>query len=155
MALQLSTDSERNLKRPESMQPSLQSRSAASLVLRRWLREPLLHFLLIGALIFASYNLLSPIGNGTDQASRIVLTLDDLRQLAVQWLAQGRPPATPSEMRGLVEQKVSEEILSREALALGLDKNDEMIKRRLAQKMDFLAEDIAALQDPGDAACPR
>ena len=54
-------------------------------------------------------------------------------------------------MRALVEQKVSEEILFREALALGLDKNDEMIKRRLAQKMDFLAEDVAALQDPSEA----
>ena len=54
-------------------------------------------------------------------------------------------------MRALVEQRVSEEILFREALALGLDKNDEMIKRRLAQKMDFLTEDVAALQDPSDA----
>jgi peptidyl-prolyl cis-trans isomerase C len=50
----------------------------------------------------------------------------------------------------LVEQRVSEEILFREALALGLDKDDEIIKRRLAQKMDFLAADIAALQDPSD-----
>jgi peptidyl-prolyl cis-trans isomerase C len=53
-------------------------------------------------------------------------------------------------MRALVEQRVSEEILFREALALGLDKDDEIIKRRLAQKMGFLAEDVAALQDPGD-----
>ena len=54
-------------------------------------------------------------------------------------------------MRALIEQRVSEEILFREAVALGLDKDDEIIKRRLAQKMDFLAADIAALQDPGDA----
>jgi len=117
---------------------------------RGFLGEPLLHFVLIGALIFAVSNLLHPTGAGADQASRIVLTQDDLRQMAVQWLAQGRPPPTPADMRALVEQRVSEEILFREAQALGLDKGDEIIKRRLAQKMNFLAEDIAALQDPGE-----
>src|SRR5437867_3300337 len=117
----------------------------------RWLREPLLHFFLAGALIFAIYELLNPAANRTDRTSQIVLTKDDLRQLAVHWLAQGRPPPTADQMRALVEQRVSEEILFREALALGLDKNDEMIKRRLAQKMDFLTEDVAALQDPSDA----
>jgi len=54
-------------------------------------------------------------------------------------------------MRALVEQRVSEEIFFREALVLGLDKDDEIIKRRLAQKMGFLAEDVAALQDPSNA----
>jgi hypothetical protein len=114
------------------------------------LREPLLQFLLVGTLIFAVYELLNPATNRTDQTTRIVLTKDDLRQLAVHWLAQGRPPPTIDQMRALVEQRVSEEILFREALALGLDKNDEIIKRRLAQKMGFLAEDVAALQYPSE-----
>jgi hypothetical protein len=118
---------------------------------RGWLREPLLHFLLAGALIFVIFQLLNPTANLTDRTTRIVLTKDDLRQLAMQWLAQGRTPPTADQMRALIEQKVSEEILFREALALGLDKDDEIIKRRLAQKMGFLAEDIAALQHPGDA----
>jgi peptidyl-prolyl cis-trans isomerase C len=87
----------------------------------------------------------------TNTGDQIVLTKDDLRQLAFQWLAQGRPLPTAEEMRGLIEQKISQEILSREAVALGLDKNDEIIKRRLAQKMDFLAADVAALQSPSDA----
>jgi parvulin-like peptidyl-prolyl isomerase len=119
--------------------------------LGRWLREPLLHFLLIGALIFAAYDCLNAQRGRADQPNRIVLTQDDLRQLAVQWLAQGRPPPSQAELRSLIEEKVSQEILFHEAMALGLDKNDEMIKRRLAQKMDFLAEDVAALQDPSDA----
>jgi peptidyl-prolyl cis-trans isomerase C len=118
---------------------------------RRWLREPLLHFLFAGALIFAIYQLLNPTANRTDRTNQIALTKDDLRQLAVQWLAQGRPLPTADQMHALIEQRVSEEILSREAVALGLDRDDEIIKRRLAQKMDFLAADIAALQDPGDA----
>jgi len=120
-------------------------------LVHRWLREPLLHFLLAGALIFAIYQLLNPAASRTDRTSQIVLTKDDLRQLAVHWLAQGRPLPTPDQMHALIEQRVSQEILSREAVALGLDKDDEIVKRRLAQKMDFLAADIAALQEPGDA----
>jgi len=50
-----------------------------------------------------------------------------------------------------VEQKVRSEVLYREALALGLDKNDEIVKRRMAQKMQFLAEDVAAAQEPTTA----
>jgi peptidyl-prolyl cis-trans isomerase C len=120
-------------------------------LVHRCLREPLLHFLLAGALIFAIYELLNPAASRTDRANQIVLRKDDLRQLAMHWLAQGRAPPTADQMRALIEQRVSEEILSREAVALRLDKDDEIIKRRLAQKMDFLAADIAALQDPGDA----
>ena len=118
---------------------------------RRWLREPLLHFLLAGALLFAIYELVNPAANRTDHINQIVLTEDDLRQLAVRWLAQGRPPPTADEMRALVEERVRQEILFREARALGLDKDDEIVKRRMAQKMDFLAADVAALQYPSDA----
>src|SRR5215510_14907754 len=52
------------------------------------------------------------------------------------------------ELRGLIEDQVREDILYREALALGLEQDDTIVKRRLAQKMDFLAEDVAALRDP-------
>src|SRR5262245_24359387 len=119
--------------------------------IRQWLREPLLHFLLAGALVFAAYELLNPAAGRIDRANQITLTQDDLRQLAVHWVAQGRSPPTTAQMRELVEERVRQEILSREAVALGLDKDDEIIKRRLAQKMDFLAQDLAALQDPSDA----
>ena len=118
---------------------------------RRWLREPLLHFLVAGALVFAIYELANPVANRVGRTDQITLTKDDLRQLAVHWLAQGRPPPTAEEMRALVEERVREEILFREAVALGLDKDDEIIKRRLVQKMDFLAADVAALQTPSDS----
>ena len=117
---------------------------------RRSLREPLLHFLLAGAVIFLVYDLLNAAASRPDRSNQITLTRDDLRQIAVQWRAQGRPVPSAEEMRELVDEKVREEILSREAVALGLDKDDEIIKRRLAQKMDFLAQDIAALQNPSD-----
>jgi peptidyl-prolyl cis-trans isomerase C len=139
------------LHAPESVPQASQAAPTPMLLVRRWLREPLLHFLVTGALIFAIYDLLHSAANSTDGANQIVLTKDDLRQLAVQWLAQGRTAPTADQMRALIEQRVNEEILSREAIALGLDKDDEIIKRRLAQKMSFLAEDIATLQDPGTA----
>jgi hypothetical protein len=80
--------------------------------------------------------------------SRIELTDGDLHQLEVGWMAQWRRPPTPEEMRRLVDNKVREEILYREALALGLDQDDTIVKRRMVQKMEFLAEDLAALRDP-------
>ena len=74
--------------------PQSQTGSKPSPRVRRWLREPLLHFLLAGALIFAIYQLLNPAANRTDRANQIALTKDDLRQLAMHWLAQGRPLPT-------------------------------------------------------------
>jgi peptidyl-prolyl cis-trans isomerase C len=136
---------------PESARHGAQTEAKSQPLVRRWLREPLLHFLIAGALIFAIYDLLNPAASRTDRGNQIVLTKDDLRQLAVHWLAQSQMLPTADQMRALVERRVSEEILFREAVALGLDKDDEIIKRRLAQKMDFLAADVGALQNPGDA----
>jgi len=70
------------------------------------------------------------------------VTNDDIRQIEIRWTAQWQRPPMPEEMRNLVEDKVSEEILYHEGLALGLDRGDTIVKRRLAQKMEFLAEDV-------------
>jgi len=116
---------------------------------KRWLREPLLHFLLIGFGLFAVYSALNPQLGDRYPSNRIVLTEDDLRQMAVAWAAQWRRPPTPGEIRVLIDRKVREEVLYREALALGLDQGDTIVKRRLAQKMEFLAEDVSGVRDPG------
>ena len=80
-----------------------------------------------------------------------MLTFDQLTRLATVFEAQwGREP-TPQELDKLVEADVKEEILYREGLALGLDKDDEIVRRRMAQKMQFLAEDVAAAHQPTDA----
>jgi peptidyl-prolyl cis-trans isomerase C len=117
-------------------------------MLRRLWREPLLHFLLIGALLFIVYDRLHPAPDNKSDLNRIVLTPDDFEQLGVTWLAQGRAPPTPEQMQSLVELKVREEVLYREALALGLDKDDTIVKRRLAQKMEFLAEGASIDSNP-------
>src|SRR3990170_2782469 len=114
--------------------------------MKRWLREPLVHFLLIGLLLFAVYTVLNP---GQERSlNRIVLTEDDLRQLQIAFTAQWQRPPSPEELARLVNSKVREEILYREALALGLDKEDTIVKRRMAQKMEFLAEDLSDLREP-------
>ena len=114
----------------------------------RWLGEPLLQFLGIGLLLFLGYHALNPKAAAREQPARIEITADDLRQLQIGWLSQGRPAPTPEDMRLLVESRVREEILYREALALGLDQGDTIVKRRLAQKMEFLFEDVATLREP-------
>jgi peptidyl-prolyl cis-trans isomerase C len=119
-----------------------------SLPIGRWLREPLLQFVVIGLALFAGHRMLNGGVEPGDAPGRIELTADDLRQIRIVWLAQGRPSLTPEQMQSLVESRVRTEILYREALALGLDKDDTIVKRRMAQKMDFLFEDVAALREP-------
>ncbi len=119
--------------------------------LRRWLREPLLHFLLLGIMLFAAYHFMERGRGGASPLKQIQLTLDDLNQLNLYFQSQWRRPPTPEEFKRLVENKVQEEVLYREALAMGLDKDDTIVKRRMAQKMQFLAEDMAAAHQPTTA----
>lgn len=113
----------------------------------RLLREPLLQFLLVGLALFGLWQWLQP-ANARAPANRIVITQDDLKQMKAVWVSQGRPPPTAQQLQGLIDIKVREEVLYREALALGLDKDDAIVKRQLARKMDFLAEDLSKLQEP-------
>jgi len=124
------------------------SRETQLLSIKRWLREPLVHFLLIGLVLFAVYGVLNPDPGREGSPNQIVLTEDDLGQLHIAFTAQWRRPPTPEELAGLINSRVREEILYREALALGLDKEDTIVKRRMAQKMEFLAEDLSDLREP-------
>jgi len=116
--------------------------------LQRWLREPLLHFLLIGVALFAIYHWLNPTASNSNTSRRIELTSDDIRQIEIGWTAQWQRPPTSDELRNLVEERVREEILYREAIALGFDRGDTIVKRRMAQKMEFLSDDVSDLREP-------
>jgi peptidyl-prolyl cis-trans isomerase C len=115
---------------------------------KRWLREPLLHFLVIGAVLFGLYAYVNRGRNGIDPSREIVVSLDDLRQMDLYFQTQWHRQPTPAEFQSMVEDKVREEVLYREGLAMGLDKDDEIVKRRMAQKMQFLSEDVAAAHEP-------
>jgi peptidyl-prolyl cis-trans isomerase C len=115
---------------------------------KRMMREPLVHFLLIGTVLFGAYGWMNGGLNQGSGSKNIELTIDDLRQLEIYFESQWHRPPTEQEFVGLVESKVREEILYREALAMGLDKDDTIVKRRMAQKMEFLAEDVAKAHQP-------
>ena len=116
--------------------------------MKRLLREPLIHFLLIGAVLFGLYGITQSGRPATASSKEIRLSVDEISQLTLLYQSQWRRPPTPQELQRMVENKVEQEILYREALAMGLDKDDEIVKRRMAQKMQFLAEDVAAAHEP-------
>ncbi len=117
--------------------------------LGRLLREPLVQFLLLGAALFLLYQAVSPAPEVAP--NRIVVDAGQVARLAQQFQRTWLRPPTRAELDGLIEDHVTEEILYREALALGLEKNDLVIRRRLRQKMDFLNEDLGAQREPSEA----
>lgn len=119
-----------------------------SSTLKCWLREPLLHFLLLGAFVFGIYAYQNHRLSGVEPSKQIVLSLEDLRVMEAYFESRWQRPPTPQEFQAMVEDNVREEVLYREGLAMGLDKDDTIVKRRMAQKMQFLAEDVAAAYEP-------
>ncbi len=119
--------------------------------MRKFLHEPLFHFLLLGTVLFGAYALLND-GDDAGEAGVITINEADVDWLIAAWSRQWRRPPTETELRGLINDRVREEVLYREALAMGLDRDDQLIRRRLAQKMEFLTEDLALMVEPGDSA---
>ena len=116
--------------------------------MKRLLRDPLVHFAVIGIALFAVFR---SIGGGDGRAGGPVrLRAADIGLLEARWEQQwGRPPNS-GELQGLIEDHVREEILYREALSLGLDRDDTIVRRRLAQKMEFLASEAVDVPAPAD-----
>jgi parvulin-like peptidyl-prolyl isomerase len=115
----------------------------------RWLREPLVIFIMIGALLFG----VNAWRNGAPEEPgdrQIILTEDDLVQMAAALRVQDLSGLSPEQFQNLLEVKIREEVLYREGLAMGLDVNDTIVKRRMAQKMEFLSEDLSSLRAPSE-----
>jgi hypothetical protein len=121
--------------------------------MRRWLKEPLLHFLLAGGLLFAAYGWLNR--ESADEPRTVRISLAEVNWLKETWARQWQRPPTEEELRGLVTGYLKESLLAREAAAMGLDENDTVIRRRLAQKMEFLVQDTAGLAEPGEDVMRR
>jgi len=117
--------------------------------LRQMLREPLVQFLLLGTALFALYSFFAGEEGPGNAEYEIYLTPDELLQMTVYFESQWKRQPNLEEFGRLLEIRVEEEILYREALAMGLDQDDTIVRRRMAQKMKFLAEDVAAARDPG------
>jgi hypothetical protein len=110
-----------------------------SIRIKTWLREPLVHFLAIGALIFLSFHLWSGGGPGTN---RIVITPGQVESMTARFLRTWQRPPSDAELKGLIDDHVRGVMAAREAMSLGLDQDDTIIQRRLRQKLEFLAEDM-------------
>ena len=116
--------------------------------IRRLLGEPMLHFLLIGIGLFAAYQWMAPVDS---DGRRIVITRGVVDDLVTQHVAaRGREPSS-AELNHLVESYVRGEILYREGVRLGLDRDDIVVKRRVRQKIEVIAEEDASTRAPTDA----
>jgi hypothetical protein len=123
------------------------TRSSTALA-TKLLREPLVHFLILGVLLFAVYKWT---GSGGPGSKQIVITHGQIEDLAVGFARSWQRPASEVELKGLIDERVKDEIAVREALSMGLDRDDTIIRRRLRQKLEFLTEDMAASNPPTDA----
>jgi hypothetical protein len=121
--------------------------------MRRLLREPLVHFLILGAALFTLFGLTSE--TERPDARRIVVTAGQVDQLAGQFERTWLRPPTPSELDGLVERYVRSEVYYREALAMGLGQDDPYVRNRLALKLEVLLDDVSAQAEPNDAELAR
>lgn len=111
----------------------------------KFLKEPLLHFLIIGTLMFGAYSWLN---RGAISTRVVHLRTNEILWLKETWTRQWQREPTEAELQGLVAEYLREELFAREAHELGLDENDTIIRRRLAQKLEFLVQDTSRLAEP-------
>jgi parvulin-like peptidyl-prolyl isomerase len=118
------------------------------LTLKALLKEPVLHFLLIGLLLFAAYGWLAP---ADKSGARIVVTQPMVEAMALEYRTRWSRPPTEQELAALVDAYVRDEIFYREGVAQGLDRDDPVIKRRVRQKLEVIAEEQLARDAVSDA----
>jgi hypothetical protein len=114
--------------------------------LQKILREPLLHFVMLGAGLFVLFGVIGE--RAEELEDQIVISAAKVENLADLFERTWRRPPIPAELDGLIEDHIQEEILYREALALGLDRDDTVIRRQLRLKMQFISEDVAPQAEP-------
>jgi len=117
-------------------------------LLMRLLREPLFHFVAIGGLIFALFAAVDDVREAP--ADVIVIVPERIDQLATEFSAVWKRMPTDDELNFLIEEEIRAEVYYRDALALGLDRNDAIVRRRMRQKMEFLLDTGAYLQEPAE-----
>jgi hypothetical protein len=133
------------------MTPNAEGSSSGNVVvmLRRLLKEPLVHFLALALAVFAIYGIVNT--SEAEKPDRIVITGPKIEQIAGLFAKAWQRPPTIAELKDFIDDYVKEEILVREALALGLDKDDTVIRRRLRLKMEFLSDAESEALSPTDA----
>ena len=113
-------------------------------MIKRVLKDPLLHFLVLGGLVFVLYGYV----NGGFDSQKISISKAEVEQLSYRFEKKNFRKPTSKEIDEMVESAVYKEVMSREAIKIGLEKNDHIIKRRLVQKMEFVSSDLSRLTKP-------
>lgn len=114
-------------------------------MLKKILKEPLLHFLLLGLLL---YGITAFVQHKTGPSNKIIIDNATIGRLVSQYILQTGSPPNKTQLDALISSEIKEEIEYREALRMGLDKDDEIIRRRLSQKIEFLKTDLAVVKEP-------
>src|SRR5438046_3415495 len=117
--------------------------------MKKLIREPFIHFLLLGAAIFIANRLVT--GRADNQPGKIVITQGDITSMLIGFSRTWQRPPTREELEGLIRDRVRAEVYCREAIAMGLDRDDPVIRRRLQQKLQFVTDDVAVPAEPTDA----
>ncbi len=115
--------------------------------MKKILRQPLFHFLLIGAFLFLLFDV---VNTSEIDSKDIIIDQSDIEQLVNTWEMQWKRKPTVTELTNLLQSNIKQEVFYQEALNMNLDHNDEIIKRRLSQKMEFLSNDLASMTKPTD-----
>ncbi|MBT8049005.1 MAG: peptidyl-prolyl cis-trans isomerase [Xanthomonadales bacterium] len=120
----------------------------------RLFTEPLIQFLLLGALIYGAYALFGP-PDESYRDNRIMVDADRINGLITEWERRWNRPPTRKEVDGLLQAYIKEEVLFRQAVAMGLNRDDPVTRRRMAQKLEFLTSDLARMQQPDEGELKR
>ena len=117
--------------------------------LTRLFKEPLIQFLIIGAAIYGAYALF---GTPEEDYRDNIILVDSNRINAMisEWESRWQRPPTRQEIDGLIQQYIKEDVLYRQAVSMGLNEDDPITRRRMAQKLEFLTSDLAQMQVPGE-----
>ena len=121
--------------------------------MRTFLREPLVHFLALGAIVFMLFG--ANTGSDTPADGEIIVSAGRVEQLVAGFTRTWQRPPSQQERDALVEDFIREEVFYREALAIGLDKDDTIVRRRMRQKLEFLIDDASIARRPTDEQLQR
>jgi len=117
--------------------------------MNRLVKDPLLHFVFLGGVLFAVFQWGTADGAaGINQVDEIVVTEGRVRTLYLTFEKVWQRSPSADELEGLIQEYIREEVLYRQAVAMGLDRDDVIVRRRMRQKLEFLSEDIARLEEP-------
>ena len=113
-------------------------------MIKKLIKEPLFQFIIIGIGLFFIFKL------ANKETAYGEVTIDDqlLAELSIKWENLRKRQPTANELMGLLATYVEDEVFYQEAIAKGLDQNDEIIKRRLSQKMEFISDEMASTLQP-------